>query len=163
MMRWLILTALWLASSVYAQEFRSPDGKLVALVQAVGVKKFGRGESCIEIRSSMGLVKSRTCYQSDDGEHGAGLERAAWTPDSQFFVYSTSSSGGHQPWAFPTYFYSALDDRTRLLDDFVGPITEPEFSVMVPDVVSTVTWGSVTARKEERHVTNLRSLVRERK
>ena len=38
-------------------------------------------------------------------EHGYGVTKAVWTPDSHFFVYSLESSGGHEAWHSPVWFY----------------------------------------------------------
>lgn len=91
-----------------AKEFRSPDGKYLAIVIPLPKAPHGSGESKIEIHSKDAIVCSAS-YSSEDGEHGFGVERAAWSPDSKFFVYSMSSSGGHQAWHFPTYFISVHD------------------------------------------------------
>jgi hypothetical protein len=41
---------------------------------------------------------------SEDSEHGFGIVKAAWTPDNKYFVFSLTSSGGHQSWHFPKHF-----------------------------------------------------------
>lgn len=117
------------------QKYVSPDGKLQALVIPVGKVDDRAGESRVEIRDSgdkMFLTKS---FASKDGEHGYVVYEAAWTPDSQFFVFSTGSSGGHQPWHSPTYFYCRSDRRLRVLDDYVGPVTDPNFQLTTPDII----------------------------
>jgi hypothetical protein len=115
-------------------EYRSPDGKYLAVVIPYPKAPHGSGESKIEIHSKDVIVSSAS-YSSEDGEHGFGVERAAWSPDSKFFVYSMSSSGGHQSWHFPTYFISVNDFKTRYLDDCVGSITQPEIAFTPPDIV----------------------------
>ncbi len=117
-----------------AKEFRSPNGKYLALVIPYPKAPHGAGESRIEIHSGDAIVSSAS-YSSEDGEHGFGVERAAWSPDSKFFVYSMSSSGGHQAWHFPTYFVSVDDFKTRYLDNYVGSITLPEITFISPDTV----------------------------
>ena len=49
-----------------------------------------------------------------------------------------SSSGGHQAWHFPTDFIAIQDCRIRRLDQYVGPITDPEFKLRAPDIVRVV-------------------------
>src|SRR5688572_5028509 len=79
-----------------AREYLSPDGKFRAIVLYLPNAPYGGGESGVELRSVNGTTLLIHSYASEDGEHGFGIERASWTPDSQFFVYSMSSSGGHQ-------------------------------------------------------------------
>jgi len=117
-----------------AKEFRSPDGKYLAIVIPLPKAPYGSGESKIEIHVKDAIVSSAS-YSSEDGEHGFGVERAKWSPDSKFFVYSMSSSGGHQSWHFPTYFISVNDFKTRYLDDYVGSITQPKIVFTPPDTV----------------------------
>jgi hypothetical protein len=120
------------------QEYSSPDGKYIAYVIALPKAPYGSGESKIIIRTKKVKVLCSKNYGSEDGEHGFGVERAAWTPDSKFFIYSMSSSGGHQAWHFPIYFISTTDWKVRNLDDYVGPITDPGFVLSAPDTVKTV-------------------------
>ena len=89
------------------------------------------------MKAKSGRILCSRNYGSEDGEHGYGVEKAAWTPDSRFFVYSLSSSGGHQAWHFPTDFISTTDYKFRRLDDFVGPITDPDFTLTAPDIIKT--------------------------
>lgn len=119
-------------------KYPSPDGKLTALVVPLPGALYGAGENRVEIRSRDGSLLFSHSYGSEDGEHGYGLEHAAWTPDSKFFVYSLSSSGGHQPWHFPTDFIEAGTLRLHRLDEYRGPVTTPDFTVLPPDRVRTV-------------------------
>jgi hypothetical protein len=66
-------------------------------------------ESRIEIHDMNGAVLATKDFKSADGEHGRNVQKAEWSPNSQFFVFSTASSGGHSPWHWQTYFY----DRKR--------------------------------------------------
>ena len=120
------------------REYRSPNRQFRARVIALPDAPYGSGESRVEIRAASGALLCSRSYGSADGEHGFGVERAAWTPDSRFFVYSMSSSGGHQAWHFPTDFIAIQDCRIRRLDQFVGPITDPEFKLRAPDIVRVV-------------------------
>ena len=71
-----------------------------------------------------------------------GVVRTAWTPDSQFFVYTLTSSGGHQPWYCPTLFYSRRKNAVRLLDDYVGgAILSHDFELRPTDTLSTWRMG----------------------
>ncbi len=124
---------------VRAQAIRtriSPDGTLRARIVPVG--KEGR-ESRIEIRDikNQSILTTRS-FASSDGEHGESVAHAVWSPNSRFFVFNTYSSGGHQPWHSPTYFYSVRDNVIRKLDDYIGPITA-DFQLRPPDVIKTRT------------------------
>lgn len=133
----------WFQTGVHfneLNEYPSPDGRLKSIIISLPKAPYGSGESRIEIRSADGSLLFSQDYASEDGEHGFGVEHAAWTPDSKFFIYSLSSSGGHQPWHFPTDFIEVSGaGRSRLhqLDDYVGPITDPDFKVLPPDTVCT--------------------------
>ncbi len=111
----------------------SPDGQLRAIVQPSG--KLG-DESRIEIRISHGRRVYRKDFGSSDGEHGKGVAQASWTPDSKFFVWSMTSSGGHHPWSSPIDFYSRRLRSSRSLDAIVGGITGGAFLVKAPNTVN---------------------------
>lgn len=115
------------------KEYPSPDGKYKAII-INHKKKHATKESRIKILSSSVQIFTKD-YSSSDGEHGFGVEKASWTPDSQFFVYSMYSSGGHQAWHFPTYCYSVAEKKVKLIDDYVGPITAPDFQVKTPHII----------------------------
>jgi hypothetical protein len=136
----LVLFVLLLPLHLLADETQkhlSFDGKLEALVIPVGGAAVERRESRVEIRDSGGKILLSRSFASQDGKNGFIVYRAAWTPDSQFFVFSVYSSGGHEPWQFPTYFYSRKDRRLRLLDNYIGPVTDPDFEIVAPDLVRT--------------------------
>ncbi len=116
-------------------EYASPDHRLLAVVNDVQRSSHATSESIVEIRNSRGTTISKTDYSSDDGQHGYGVVQSQWTPDSNFFIYNMTSSGGHQAWHCPTYVFSSRDSRTYSLDEYLGPITDPEFTVTPPDRV----------------------------
>jgi hypothetical protein len=118
-----------------SQKFVSPDGKMQALVIPVGKSGDGSRESRVDIRNSGGKILLSRSFASKDGEHGYIVYQADWTADSQFFVFSVGSSGGHQPWHSPIYFYCRSDSRLRLLDDYLGPVTNPNFVLSAPDII----------------------------
>jgi hypothetical protein len=132
----VLLTAI--AYSADQKEYLSPDGKYRAYVIPLPKALYGSGESKIVIKAKSGKTLCLKSYGSEDGEHGFGVEKAAWTFDSRFFVYSMSSSGGHQAWHFPTNFISTTDWKVPKLDDYLGPITDPGFLLSAPDTVKTV-------------------------
>ena len=58
-----------------------------------------------------------------------------WSPDSRFFVYSTTSSGGHSVWHVYTFCYHRMLNEVFLLDDLVGgPLVDPDFYFTAPVV-----------------------------
>ena len=136
-----ILVVLFVTSAYASpkkdQKFESPDGKYLAYVIALPKAPYGSGESKIIIKTKNGKTLRSKSYWSEDGEHGFGVEKATWSPDSKFFIYSMSSSGGHQSWHFPTYFISISDFKVRYLDDYLGPITDPDFKLNSPDILAT--------------------------
>jgi hypothetical protein len=121
-------------------EYLSPDGTLIARVQPVG--KSGRewAESRVEIRRRNGERLRGESFASVDHEHGEGVSYGAWTPDSMHFVFTTTSSGGHQPWRGPAYFYSRRRNLIAKLDDYIRVSPSQIFSVSAPDVVQINTY-----------------------
>jgi hypothetical protein len=130
-----VLLLFGLSSPVDAFEKKtlvSPDKKYTAIISPSKKAVFGSGESLIEIFLHSGTKIFSKDYFSEDGEHGFGVEKAGWTPNSKYFVYSMSSSGGHQAWHFPTFFYS-IDKKKLVGIDKVGPVTSPDFTLEYPD------------------------------
>jgi hypothetical protein len=120
------------------REYISPDRGARVFIVPVG-KEPSRleYESRIEFRSADDLLCAID-YSSEDSEHGFGVVRAEWTPDSQYFVFSLTSSGGHQAWHTPTQFFSRKDGIVRTLDDyFQSEITKAEFRLIAPNTVKT--------------------------
>lgn len=120
-----------LANSADEKQYVSPDERYVADVVAVS----GSGESRVVVKAKNGSLICSKSYASKDGEHGFWVEKVAWTPDSRFFVYNMSSSGGHQPWHFPVNFCSVYDSTICGLDDYVGPVTSNDLEIKPPDIV----------------------------
>jgi hypothetical protein len=110
--------------SVFAQTkvYTSTNNHLKALVIPVGAKGYETFESRVEIRSSRGRLMRKQSFASTDHNHGAGVDHAEWSSDGQFFLFNTSSTGGHQPWHVATYFYRLKNNKIYSLDSFVGPI-----------------------------------------
>jgi hypothetical protein len=136
----LILLVLLVRVLGFADEMRkyvSPDGKLTSLAILTGKTIDADRESRVEIRNSGSKILLTKSFASTDGEHGYVVYKADWTADSQFFLFSVYSSGGHQPWHSPIYFYCRSDNRLRLLDEYTGPVTDPNFELISPDIVRT--------------------------
>lgn len=134
----IFFSLITLAHSAWQKEYVSPNGKYLAYVIALPKARHGNSESKVIIKTRDGKILCTKSYGSKDGEHGFNVEKAAWTPDSNFFVYSMSSSGGHQPWHFPIDFISVADSAVRSLDDYIGPITDPNFELRAPDTIRAV-------------------------
>jgi hypothetical protein len=147
----LALTCLLFAGTVPGQQpvhYSSPDRKLVVTVNVVGPQK---SESRVVIRSAERKVLSKADYSSTSGDQGFSVMQAVWTPDSQYFVFRLESSGGHQPYASPTFFYSRKLNRIASLDDIVGGIArDGAMTVSSPDLVEVWLYG--TAAGPEKRV-----------
>lgn len=126
--------------------YRSPDGKMIALIRSTKAWE-ATSESRVELRTKDGRVLAARNYGSQDGEHGYGITRAGWTPDSQFFVYRLESSGGHQSWHTPVHFFSRKDNKIVELDQALGDaVTNTQFLVSPPDRVTVELWSSKQTR-----------------
>ena len=115
--------------------YESPDRRLRAVV-VTGTT----GETRVDIQAIAGRVLFSRDERSEDGSHGHGIVQAAWTSDSQFFVASTSASGGHQPWARPLWVYSRLKNQIVELSRF-GITATTDFMLKPPDIVRTTVLG----------------------
>src|SRR5262249_13577719 len=88
-----------------------------------------RHESRVVIRTSDSDTLISKDYSSPRGANGYYVVNAKWSPDSQFFVYSMSSSGGHSPWSFPMMVYSRQKNRIAGFSDMIhgGPTVSADF------------------------------------
>ena len=114
--------------------YESPDKSLKAIIIPAGMKGYETYESRIEVHTSGGRLLRRRSFASSDQNHGEGVGHAEWSSDGQFFVFNTSSSGGHQPWHFATYYYSIRNNRFHSLDRVIGPISS-DFKLEGPNTV----------------------------
>jgi hypothetical protein len=110
------------------QVFPSPDGKLIAKI--IPAEK--SPECKVQILTDKGALLVSADYSSADGEHGQYVENASWTPDSQFFVYSTYNTGGHSVWQSVYFFYRRRDSKILPSYDFLPPIVDSRFSFNHP-------------------------------
>ena len=101
--------------SFAAQIFISPDKKTHASVLPADVSLYATPdlESRVVIRSSAGDTLTSQDYSSPRGTNGYYVFSAQWSPDSQFFVFSLVSSGGHSPWSFPIKVYDLEKESVR--------------------------------------------------
>ncbi len=156
-----IFVVLLLASSLPAlaqnRIHPSPDEGLRAVIIPVGKPGFEAQESRVEIRDASGRLLRWRSFASSDGEHGRGVHHAAWTPDGQFFVFNADSSGGHQPWNLPVFFYSRSENRFYSLDNYVGPITS-DFRLSGRNTVITTRFNFEKNKEREAIKVRLQNL-----
>src|SRR5438876_2333602 len=131
-------------SNVKPMIYASPDGALRALVFPVDVSLYATPdmESRVVIRTSKGDTVTSKDYSSPRGANGYYVVNAKWSPDSQFFVYSMSSSGGHSPWSFPMMVYSRQKNRIAGFSDMIhgGPTVSADFHFAGPHTLIASTW-----------------------
>ncbi len=128
--------------SSHSEKYTSSDGAVVAVIASTKTLE-ATAESRVELRTKAGKLLAKRDYSSDDGEHGYGVTKAAWTPDSQFFVYSLESSGGHSAWHSPVQFFSRKQGKIVSLDDILkDAVMDPEFTISAPDRVTVELWFS---------------------
>ena len=128
------------------KHYTSPDGAVVASVTFTRTFQ-DTVESNVVLRSTAGKFLADRSYSSKDGEHGFAVVQAGWTPDSQFFVYSLESSGGHSPWHSPVEYFGRSSNKITALDDALhDAVMHPKFKVSAPD---RVTVGLYFSHKEE--------------
>src|SRR5207247_2015281 len=105
-------------------------------------------ESVVTISDARGQRLAAYSMTSPGGEHGWSVVKAAWTPDSRYFVFSAESSGGHQPWHFPTYAFSRRGRRVYAAEDgLVNSTTTPLFRLTAPHTLWTRCLGQGNAQR----------------
>jgi len=127
------------------REYKGKDGTRVVILP---IRKWTREpayksyESRLEFYSPRQELLCALDYSSEDSEHGFGIVKAAWTPDSNYFVFSLTSSGGHQAWHAPTFFYGVRDSEIHSLDSYVDAagISKGDFTLKSPNIVLTEVW-----------------------
>jgi hypothetical protein len=132
------------SSNVKPAIYASPDGALRALVFPVDVSLYATPdmESRIVIRTAKGDTLTSKDYSSPRGTNGYYVVDAKWSPDSQFFVYSMASSGGHSPWSFPMMVYSRQKNRIAGFSDMIEgkPTLSADFRFSGPHSLVASTW-----------------------
>jgi hypothetical protein len=136
-----VSAGLFAASAKTVKRYKSPDGTLTVAVMSIS------GEAIVKVEETKGNVVSKKDFTSDDNEHGYYVAKAQWTPDSQFFVYSLESSGGHSVMTINTMVFSRLNNQTEELGNLLNnTVIFPDFSIIAPDKVK------VTIQSPERAV-----------
>jgi hypothetical protein len=99
-------------------------------------------ESRVVLRSSDGTTLTSQDYSSPRGANGYYVVHGQWSPDSQYFVFSMSSSGGHSPWSFPIKVYSVKKKLIASFSDVIGgkPTVSGEFQFSGAHTLLASTW-----------------------
>jgi hypothetical protein len=122
----------------------SPDKKTIATVLPVDVSLNTTPdmESRVVIYSSVGATLMSMDYSSPRGANGYYVLNAKWSPDSQFFVFSMMSSGGHSPWSFPIWVYSVKKNQFANFSDMINgsPTVSGQFTIAAPHSLTASTW-----------------------
>jgi hypothetical protein len=143
--------------NVAPQVFPSPDKALRALVLPVDVSLYATPdmESRVVIRAANRDTLTSKDYSSPRGTNGYYVHSAKWSPDSQFFVFSMMSSGGHSPWSYPTMVYSRQKNRIAKFSDMIDgrPTVSGDFSFSGPHTLVASTWKQQGALDDKVPVT----------
>ena len=141
------------------QIYPSPDRTLraVAYPADISLDVTPDMESRIVIRTGKGQTLTSKDYSSPRGFNEYYVVNAKWSPDSKFFVYSMSSSGGHSPWQFPIAVYGREAVHGNEKDRIVGlselingnPTVSPDFEFTGPHTIVVTTWKQ-PGKPEER-------------
>lgn len=144
-------------TNVKPKIYPSPDGTLRAVVYPVDISLHATPdmESRIVFRSSKGETLTSKDYSSPRGSNGYYVVNAKWSPDSQFFVYSMSSSGGHSPWSYPMAVYGRDKNQIAKFSDMINgnPTVSPDFSFTGPHTLVASTWKQPGAFDDKVPVT----------
>jgi len=146
------------------QVYPSPDQALRAIVFPVGMELHATPdiESRVVIRADEAKLLTSKDYSSPRGANGYYVVRAKWSPDSQFFVYSMSSSGGHSPWQFPTWVYSRQKNLIVSFSEMIGgdPTMSEDFNFSGPHTVTATTWEKSGSDKQIPVVVDLENAIK---
>jgi len=131
----------WSGTAKSQNEYKAKGGTRVVILPIGKLVGHQDAESKIEFYSPKNEMLCAVDYSSEDGEHGYGVVKAAWTPDQKYFVFSLTSSGGHQAWHAPTLFYVLRDNSIHSLDGYVDAgISKGAFTLKDPNIVLTEVW-----------------------
>ena len=134
-------------------EVISPDKKHTAVYWQTHPGIYGKNCSHIIIRDKTGKIMAEHNLR----DHGGRLVAVAhWSPDSRFCIFTTISAGGHSPWQFEPYIYSAADKRFRFLGDSLDAVINPEFRFEPPSTVLFATrQGNISLKSSSLISTNV--------
>jgi hypothetical protein len=132
--------------------FISPDKATHALVYPVDVSLYATPdmESWVVFRSSDGTTLTSQDYSSPHGTNGYYVFHGQWSPDSQYFVFSMSSSGGHSPWSFPIKVYMLKKNLIANFSDMIGgnPTVSGQFQFSGAHTLVASTWKKPGATED---------------
>ncbi len=132
--------------------FVSPDKATHALVYPADVSLYATPdmESRLVFRSSDGTTLTSQDYSSPRGTNGYYVFHGQWSPDSQYFVFSLSSSGGHSPWSFPTKVYAVKKNLIANFSEMIGgnPTVSGQFQFSGPHTLVASTWKKPGATED---------------
>lgn len=144
-------------ATIIAKIHPSPDNKLHAVVLPADISLDATPdmESRVVIRSLKGETLNSISHSSPRGANGYYVDTVGWSPDSQFFVYSLVSSGGHSPWSHPTLVYSVERNRFAHLSDMIDgrPLLSEKFQFAGQHELTATTWKREGAPDEPVPVT----------
>lgn len=142
-MKYLFIAAILVSSTVLSSAqghgkviYWSPDNALQAVIHpspenAPQVQP----EFILEVLTKANKTICTVAFTSKDLDHGSLLMKALWSPDSNYFVFSTFSSGGHSSWHYPTFCYARSKNAVFYLDELVGgPLVVSDFDIFNPAV-----------------------------
>ena len=143
--------------------YPSPDGTLRAVIYPADISLDATPdlESRVVIRTGKGNTLTSKDDPSPRGFNGYYVVTAKWSPDSKFFVYSMSSSGGHSPWQFPIGVYGreaahgSEKDRIVGFSDLINgnPTLSADFEFTGPHTVVATTWKQPGSPEDKVPVT----------
>jgi len=117
------------------QKYFSPNQKLFAMVYNTQATGEIMPESIVSIYDSHGKLLKRKSYVSSDREHGFNVAQLKWSADSQFCVWSLTSSGGHSPWHSPTDCYLQKCNMIVSIDAQLNcGLTQAKFKLQSPHI-----------------------------
>lgn len=135
------------------KSYFSPDKAITATIMTISPGKNQTGESNVEFRTSSRRLIGAKSFLSKDQAHGLGVLQAMWSFDSNYFVFSTVSSGGRRAGQFPTFYFNRTTSKIYMLDGMLrAPVVAPDFSLQAPDMLiisvrDSTAYGGVATRK----------------
>jgi Trk-type K+ transport system membrane component len=154
----IIVLILLPSFTLAADRIASPDKSLVATIEPFLETKEKTAENIVSIVENDGTVLAEMDFRSPDKEHGYVIDNIQWTADSQFLVFSTYSSGGHQPWHTPAFFFARSDNKIRPIDDLLGSVVDANFEISSTNILKVVVQDQ-TSKKEKVVSVNLSDLM----
>ena len=141
----------------------SPDRAVRAIVYPAGMDLNASPdiESRVVMRGNDAKLLTSRDFASPRGTNGYYVVKAKWSPDSQFFVFTMSSSGGHSPWQFPTWVYSREKNAFISFNAMIAgdPILSDDFQFTGPHTIKAMTWEAAGSDKQVPVVVDLADAV----